>query len=113
MKLYRVGEVCRRTGLSRKHLFMYKHVVPPVATEYEGAYKLYDEAGLKALERIAALRRMGLHKPQILMILEDPAREKELLLEQRKYLCEELDRLKTRLELVRKTLESINREEEK
>ena len=112
MKLYRVGEICRRTGLSRKHLFMYKHVVPPVATEYEGAYKLYDEAGLKALEQIAQLRRMGLHKPQFLMILEDPMREKELLQEQHVHLREELERLAAQLELVHQALESIHREEE-
>ncbi len=112
MKLYRVGEVCRRTGLSRKHLFQYKQIVPPVATEYEGAYKLYDEEGLRKLEKIALLRRIGLHKPEILLILNDPGQEKAFLLEQRHRLQKELQKTEARLALLEETLESIDREEE-
>ncbi|MBR2262864.1 MAG: MerR family transcriptional regulator [Firmicutes bacterium] len=112
MKLYRVGEVCRRTGLSRKHLFQYKQIVPAVATEYEGAYKLYDEEGLRKLEKIALLRQIGLHKPQILAILDDRGQERVLLLEQKQLLYKEMQRIEARLALLEETLESIDREEE-
>ena len=112
MKLYRVGEVCRRTGLSRKHLFQYKQIVPPAATEYEGAYKLYDEEGLRKLEKIALLRRIGLHKPQILAILDDPGRERVLLLEQKQCLHQEMQRIEARMALLEQALESMDREEE-
>ena len=48
--LYRVKDVERLTGLSRRQLFEYKEAVPPFATEYAGSYKLYDEEGLHRLE---------------------------------------------------------------
>ena len=113
MKLYRVGEICRLTGLSRKHLFMYKHVVPPVATEYEGSYKLYDEAGFRKLEMIARLRQMGLHKPMILKVLEDPSQEKVLLEELKVHLKMEMQLLEERLTLVEEALRSMEKEEQK
>lgn len=111
MKLYRVGEVCQRTGLSRKHLFLYKQVVLPVATEYEGAYKLYDEEGLQKLEEIAFLRTVGLHRPQILEILQDPARERDILRQQKERLQRERGRLETCMEMLEKRLVSLEREE--
>ena len=111
MKLYRVGEVCQKTGLSRKHLFLYKQVVLPVATEYEGSYKLYDEEGLRKLEKIAFLRKVGLRRPQILEILQDPAQERDILLQQKEHLQQEKGWLETRMELLEKRLASIEREE--
>ena len=72
-RLYRVKDVERLTGLSRRQLFEYKEAVPPFATEYAGSYKLYDEEGLRRLETVAMLKRLGFEKPEILLWLKDPA----------------------------------------
>ncbi len=77
---YRVKEIYERTGLPRKLLFEYKELVPPVATEYAGHYKLYDEEGLMKLRLIAALRKIGFEKPDIIAWFHAAGPEEEVRL---------------------------------
>lgn len=80
MKKYKtVKEVCRITGLTRKHLYYFHHagVVRAVAyanysVEGNDGYKLYDDAAVEKLQQIALYYQLGLKRDEIRDIMLDP-----------------------------------------
>lgn len=59
-KLYRVGEIVRRTHLSRQTLYRYRAVGLIRETQWtEGGYTLYDEAVFERLDQVQELKRKG------------------------------------------------------
>lgn len=72
MKLYKVREVCKMTGLTRKQLHDYQNTVNPSAFEKSG-YKLYDEIAVERLMLVANYRKILMP----LKIIKDILNEKE------------------------------------
>ena len=80
MKQYKtVKEVCRLTGLTRKHLYYFhrENVVRASAyanysVEGNDGYKLYDEEAVEKLLHIALYYRFGLKRNEIRDILRNP-----------------------------------------
>ena len=72
VRLYKVKEVCALTGLSRKRLFDYRHIVNPAAYENPAGYKLYDEDAVQRLKEIALLRELDIPLKEIERLFADP-----------------------------------------
>ena len=80
MKQYKtVTEVCKLTGLTRKHLYYFHRENVVRATAYanysvEGndGYKLYDEEAVEKLLYIALYYRFGLKRNEIRDLMLDP-----------------------------------------
>ena len=89
MKKYKtVKEVCRITGLTRKHLYYFHHtgVVRAVAyanysVEGNDGYKLYDDAAVEKLQQIALYYQLGLKRDEIRDIMLDPHYDSNLALD--------------------------------
>jgi DNA-binding transcriptional MerR regulator len=80
MKLYRVKEVCEKTGLTRKQLFDYKEIVRP--TEYDqSGYKLYDSDAVEKLKKVAFYRGIDIPLKTIDYLINDPDADVEAELE--------------------------------
>ena len=80
MKQYMtVKEVCRLTGLTRKHLYYFHHenVVRAVgyanySVEGNDGYKLYDQPAVEKLQLIALYYHLGFTRSQIRDMMLDP-----------------------------------------
>lgn len=59
MKTYRIRDVRKYTGLSRKQIFDYSKSIKPIGVENDANYKLYDEEGLEKLSIAALLSNLG------------------------------------------------------
>ena len=59
MKTYRIRDVRKYTGLSRKQIFDYSKSIKPVGVENDANYKIYDEEGLEKLSIAALLSNLG------------------------------------------------------
>ncbi len=85
MKQYKtVKEVCRLTGLTRKHLYYFHRENVVRATAYanysvEGndGYKLYDEEAVGKLLYIALYYRFGLKRNEIRDMMLDPCYDQQ------------------------------------
>ena len=68
---YSVGDVCALLGMTRKTLFYYDRTGLAKPTERIGpqGYKVYDEAALNRLRRIAAYRQAGLTIEEVRSLL--------------------------------------------
>ncbi len=68
---YSVGDVCILLGMTRKTLFYYDRTGLAKPTERIGpqGYKVYDEAALNCLRRIAAYRQAGLTIEEVRSLL--------------------------------------------
>lgn len=71
---WRIGELCRRTGLTVRTLHHWDHVglLRPSARTSSG-HRLYDERDVDRLYRIVALRELGLPLETIGTLLDDRA----------------------------------------
>lgn len=58
-KTFRVREIRKYTGLSRKQLYDYVKSIPPIGTENDAGYKLYDHEGLEKLSMAALFAELG------------------------------------------------------
>lgn len=67
--LYTVKDVCQITGLTRKQLFDYQKMVPPVSHDKSG-YKLYDDDSIVRLVTIAELRSIDMPLIKIGKVIE-------------------------------------------
>ncbi len=81
-RIFSVGEICERTGITRKTLFYYDRIgllCPSERTERQN-FKLYDSKKLVRLEQIVSYRRAGLSIREIRELLDDEqARRLEIL----------------------------------
>lgn len=83
-QIFSVGEICERTGITRKTLFYYDRIgllCPSERTERQN-FKLYDSEKLIRLEEIVSYRRAGLSIREIRELLDDGQAKRLEILEQ-------------------------------
>jgi MerR family transcriptional regulator, copper efflux regulator len=69
--LMKIGELAERAGVSHRTVHYYERLGLLHPTEREGAgYRYYDEVSLKRLEKIAALKRLGLSLEDIAGVID-------------------------------------------
>jgi DNA-binding transcriptional MerR regulator len=104
MKLYRVKEVCEKTGLTRKQLFDYKEIVRP--TEYDqSGYKLYDSESVEKLKKVAFYRSIDIPLKTIDYLINDPDADVEAELKRQiEMLSVEAEKLMKKIEIAQKFL---------
>ena len=83
-----VSEVCRLTGLTRKHLYYFHHEKVVQAAAYANysvhgydGYKLYDDAAVEKLQQIALYYQLGLKRDEIRRIMLAPDYDSDLALD--------------------------------
>lgn len=83
-QIFSVGEICERTGITRKTLFYYDRIgllCPSERTDRQN-FKLYDSKKLVRLEEIVSYRRAGLSIREIRELLDDGQDKRLEILEQ-------------------------------
>lgn len=66
-----IGELSERAGVSHRTIHYYERLGLLKPAEREGAgYRYYDETALKRLEKIAALKRLGLSLDEIATVVD-------------------------------------------
>ena len=66
-----IGELSERAGVSHRTIHYYERLGLVKPTEREGAgYRYYDEIAVKRLEKIAALKRLGLSLDEIAAVID-------------------------------------------
>lgn len=73
-RYYSVGELCRKTGITRKTLFYYDHtgLLNPSLRIGIQEHKVYTEDACMRLGKILRLRNAGLTLKEIRLILDEP-----------------------------------------
>lgn len=82
--IFSVGEICEKTGITRKTLFYYDRIgllCPTERTERQN-FKLYDSQKLVRLEEIVSYRRAGLSIREIRELLDEGQVNRLEILEQ-------------------------------
>ena len=105
---YSVGDVCALLGMTRKTLFYYDRTGLAKPTERIGSqgYKVYDEAALNRLRRIAAYRQAGLTIEEVRSLLNpDCPDEIQLLTDALERLQAEAEELRMKTEKLASLLE--------
>ncbi len=106
--IFSVGEICEKTGITRKTLFYYDRIgllCPTERTERQN-FKLYDSQKLVRLEEIISYRRAGLSIREIRELLDDGQVNRleileqamERLLKEKKEKHQEIEKLKCLIE---------------
>lgn len=106
-----VKEVSNLTGISVRTLHYYDEIgllKPSVLSE--AGYRLYDDKALETLQQILFFRELDLPLKQIKLILENPALDKDQLLNSQKRL---LELKKVRLERIIASIDEILRGDNK
>ncbi len=83
-QIFSVGEICERTGITRKTLFYYDKIgllCPSERTQRQN-FKLYDSKKLSRLEEIISYRGAGLSIREIRELLDDGQTNRLEILEQ-------------------------------
>lgn len=66
-----IGELSERVGVSHRTIHYYERLGLVKPTEREGTgYRYYDEITVKRLEKIAALKRLGLSLDEIAAVID-------------------------------------------
>ncbi|MCG6207463.1 MerR family transcriptional regulator [Rhodopseudomonas sp. HC1] len=66
-----IGELSERAGVSHRTIHYYERIGLVKPAEREGAgYRYYDEIALKRLEKIAALKKLGLSLDDISAVID-------------------------------------------
>ncbi|MFK0209520.1 MerR family transcriptional regulator [Agrobacterium sp. NPDC090283] len=69
--LMQIGELSERAGVSHRTIHYYERLGLVKPTEREGAgYRYYDETACKRLEKIGALKRLGLSLDEIAAVID-------------------------------------------
>ena len=80
--IYTVSDICSLTGVTRKTLFYYDRIglLKPVARSGPQNSKLYDQEGLRKLQRILRYREAGLQISEVRGLLRDDTDHQTILL---------------------------------
>lgn len=66
-----IGELARRAGVSHRTIHYYERLGLLKPAEREGGgYRYYDETAVRRLEKIAALKRLGLSLDEIAAVID-------------------------------------------
>lgn len=66
-----IGELSERAGVSHRTIHYYERLGLVKPAEREGAgYRYYDETAVKRLEKVAALKRLGLSLDEIAAVID-------------------------------------------
>ncbi|OKL43841.1 transcriptional regulator [Pseudovibrio exalbescens] len=67
----KIGELAKRAGVSHRTVHYYENrgLISPVSRE-EGSHRMYEEEALQRLEKIAALKRLGLSLEEIADVID-------------------------------------------
>lgn len=69
--LMQIGELSERAGVSHRTIHYYERLGLVSPAEREGAgYRYYDDTALRRLEKIAALKRLGLSLDEIAAVID-------------------------------------------
>ncbi|MBV7517761.1 MULTISPECIES: MerR family transcriptional regulator [unclassified Ensifer] len=69
--LMQIGELSERAGVSHRTIHYYERLGLVKPAEREGTgYRYYDEVAVKRLEKIAALKRLGLRLDEIAAVID-------------------------------------------
>lgn len=107
---FTVGEVARIARVSVRALHHYDEIglVKPSGRSAAG-YRLYTEADLDRLQQVLFFRELGFKLEDIVAILRDPAFDRrKALIAQRALLEEKVERARSMLQLVEKTLRALD-----
>ena len=109
MHIYSVGDVCAMLGMTRKTLFYYDRIGLALPSGRIGSqgYKVYDEAALARLRRIADYRRAGLGVEEIRQLLEPEGHNRTAILQEAlRRLTEEQEQLAQKISHLEELLEN-------
>ena len=71
LSLMQIGELSERAGVSHRTIHYYERLGLVKPAEREGAgYRYYDEIAVKRLEKIAALKRLGLSLDEVAAVID-------------------------------------------
>ncbi|MCY1314780.1 MerR family transcriptional regulator [Sinorhizobium sp. GL28] len=69
--LMQIGELSERAGVSHRTIHYYERLGLVTPAEREGTgYRYYDEVAVKRLEKIAALKRLGLSLDEVAAVID-------------------------------------------
>lgn len=88
-----IGEVMKRTGLTRKALHYYESVGLVAPAVAENGYRMYDEDDVERLGTIQALRQLDMPLELVDQLIHAPGRAREILSAYRSSLEEQMQRL--------------------
>ena len=103
-----VGELCAKTGITRKTLFYYDRIglLKPTARTGIQEHKYYDAASVHRLQHILRFRKAGLRIEEIRAILDDPACDIPTILQNAVQRCEaQQNTLKEQISLLKELME--------
>ena len=80
MKTYRIRDIRKYTGLSRKQIYDYSKSIKPIGFENDAKYKLYDREGLEKLSLAALLSELGAGPQRINDIFSSETFDKEIII---------------------------------
>lgn len=108
--MWTIQEVAKATGTTSRTLRHYDAIglLKPAAIG-ENGYRLYDARALVRLQRILALRALGLGLPEIARVLDDALSEEQALLDLEQRLRHEAMRLDRQIASVQRTREAIEK----
>lgn len=107
-----IKEVAKVAGTTSRTLRHYDQIglLPPTAIG-ENGYRLYDTSALIRLQRILALRELGLRLSQIQCVLDSDLNEIEALTDLERQLVSESTRLNRQIATVQRTLDVLRKGE--
>ncbi len=105
---YTVGEVGRLAGVSVRTLHHYDEIglVPP-SEHSDAGYRLYTHQDLEQLQQVLFYKELGFGLDEIAKLMAGQHDRMDALTQQRELIAERMIRLETMLELIDKTLASI------
>lgn len=107
-----IKQVAKKAGTTSRTLRHYDQIdlLKPSAIS-ENGYRLYDASALVRLQRILALRDLGMSLPQIRSVLNRQQTEIEALIDLEHHLRQEASRLERQISTVQRTLTALRKGE--
>ncbi|KGP91763.1 transcriptional regulator [Pontibacillus chungwhensis BH030062] len=100
--MYKVGEFCKMTGLSKETLRYYAQIkiLEPVYIDPHNNYRYYDNGSYLVARLLVYLRKFDFSIQEMLTVVNDESFEhlEELIKQKRKNLLKEVNRLQTTIQ---------------